>query len=580
MFAASGTVAKRPGQVWTSLWSLGQGELQSCDSRRVVSWVLKAKLLHGTMANNFPQCEVCISAFDSEKHRPLMLPCGHAFCHSCLDTLQDNGTDSCPSCRAVFEDDVDDLTVCYTLIPKDTSLSTNDKEDICPHHKFPFLYWCKKCKRVSCKQCALETHNGHELLLKEEAVKEEAECVEPREILISKLTTKRTLVTSLMTACDGHLEDQAEMIARIETQKDYLSKKRHQIEKDLDILERKGRRSRSTEEKNWSQLMITSRANEPPDLLDHLVVIKNIVQKKVLKMMQDIDKSGLKCLSSDLNYMKNNEEWVINNEDTAQSALLTIYMTDNKPSSALVRNAPHEAIPFLDILLHYLVQVCDRIDLQLLSSFWQTYYGQVHIDDNLLTPFLENTSRNKLRTFYGRISKEVVIRLCCRKLFCLGLRLDHASDIAAVNAVADAPCYSLHIAVSEQVCLTGLKPIASKLISKCCIFLHFVELNDGDLLWMMQIIDALLPTQAEAQETQHNSTNRIAGLYLVNCNLTTMEAVKLLTWVHDTHLTDCVWYQTSSHDDFSKKLLEERAAAVKLQLLWDAVLPRARRMSR
>lgn len=46
-------------------------------------------------------CLVCFSEFDSESHLPAILPCGHAFCHSCLrhPSLSPAGVLRCPLCR-------------------------------------------------------------------------------------------------------------------------------------------------------------------------------------------------------------------------------------------------------------------------------------------------------------------------------------------------------------------------------------------------------------------------------------------------------------------------------------------------
>lgn len=46
-------------------------------------------------------CLVCFSEFDSESHLPAILPCGHAFCSSCLrhPSLSPAGVLRCPLCR-------------------------------------------------------------------------------------------------------------------------------------------------------------------------------------------------------------------------------------------------------------------------------------------------------------------------------------------------------------------------------------------------------------------------------------------------------------------------------------------------
>lgn len=47
-----------------------------------------------------PTCQVCLIPYDTEDHRPLLLPaCGHTFCASCLGCLHRQGKTSCPKCR-------------------------------------------------------------------------------------------------------------------------------------------------------------------------------------------------------------------------------------------------------------------------------------------------------------------------------------------------------------------------------------------------------------------------------------------------------------------------------------------------
>ncbi|XP_047736931.1 tripartite motif-containing protein 65 isoform X2 [Hyalella azteca] len=523
------------------------------------------------MANNSPVCEVCIGDFDSEDHKPLMLPCGHAFCYECVDTLAENQNNSCPSCRRNFSGDIGDLPVCYTLIPK-TSMKTEaiSNEAKCHEHEFQFLYWCKTCKQVACKQCALGMHNGHNLLLKEEAVKLDSQFFPSRDFLINKLTTQKSLVASLTSACDANLSDLTELIARIENQRDYLNSKKIQIEQDLDILQKKTstRSPKTVEEKNWTHLMITSRTCKPIDEQEHLIVVKNVVQRNVLNILRNIDVTGLKSLQVEQQLMMNDKEWNIANEEDSHRALLTLWTTSNKPSNVVVRDAPREPISSMPALLACVAQVCDKIDLQLRGSFWQTYYEQPQLNDDLLRPFIRSKER---------ISQDMVLKLASRKMFCLGLRIDHATDMSIVNAVVDSQCHSFHIAVSEQVGRQGLDAISPQLLAKCCVFLHFVQLNDGDVPWLMHVVDSLVPRSLSKSQ---DKSRRIAGLYLVDCQFTALEALRVISWVDDNRLTSNVWYQTADCDDFTKKLLQDKAAGAKIELSWNAILPRAPRILR
>lgn len=53
------------------------------------------------MGDNPEECPVCMTAFDDTVQRPRTLPCGHTFCTSCMDKLNDKDTVTCPTCRVV-----------------------------------------------------------------------------------------------------------------------------------------------------------------------------------------------------------------------------------------------------------------------------------------------------------------------------------------------------------------------------------------------------------------------------------------------------------------------------------------------
>ncbi|XP_075264023.1 tripartite motif-containing protein 59-like [Convolutriloba macropyga] len=47
---------------------------------------------------DYTTCSICLGPFDA----PRMLPCGHSFCTTCLQSLIDRDTRKCPDCRKVF----------------------------------------------------------------------------------------------------------------------------------------------------------------------------------------------------------------------------------------------------------------------------------------------------------------------------------------------------------------------------------------------------------------------------------------------------------------------------------------------
>ncbi|XP_050736053.1 uncharacterized protein LOC127008288 isoform X2 [Eriocheir sinensis] len=77
-------------------------------------------------------CQVCLSRYDSEGHRPLLLPaCGHSFCAYCVQVLGQQGKTYCPKCRKENAvQPVSSLPVNYSLleIVQSTSLGADADE--------------------------------------------------------------------------------------------------------------------------------------------------------------------------------------------------------------------------------------------------------------------------------------------------------------------------------------------------------------------------------------------------------------------------------------------------------------------
>ncbi|XP_064100925.1 E3 ubiquitin-protein ligase trim-21-like [Macrobrachium nipponense] len=48
------------------------------------------------------ECGICHEVLDEEEHCPLLLPCSHSICATCIVGLIDKGTKSCPFCRQAF----------------------------------------------------------------------------------------------------------------------------------------------------------------------------------------------------------------------------------------------------------------------------------------------------------------------------------------------------------------------------------------------------------------------------------------------------------------------------------------------
>lgn len=67
-------------------------------------------------------CVVCSEVYQANTRDPLVLPCGHTFCRSCLSSIYGSHYSACPSCRENFSYlEFEELPICFSLL----SLSSN-----------------------------------------------------------------------------------------------------------------------------------------------------------------------------------------------------------------------------------------------------------------------------------------------------------------------------------------------------------------------------------------------------------------------------------------------------------------------
>ena len=119
------------------------------------------------MASNLEivsSCPVCFISYNGEDNKPLVLPCGHPVCSSCLNTLQERNDKKCPVCKTSWEEhDVSKFIMCYPLIMDECALMK------CLAHDFEILFWCTQCFKMICKKCVTNSHSNCHLKVVEDA---------------------------------------------------------------------------------------------------------------------------------------------------------------------------------------------------------------------------------------------------------------------------------------------------------------------------------------------------------------------------------------------------------------------------
>ncbi|XP_071532095.1 uncharacterized protein [Panulirus ornatus] len=132
------------------------------------------------------RCSVCSEVYQTGPRDPLVLPCGHAFCRSCLTNVYITGNFICPSCRRDLNHlDVQDLPRCFPLLSLSASYSEFQYER-CSLHDDDQTYWCRQCERSMCSLCLYTDHPvGHQVLHTKTFLQEKKRSLERQIIYLS-----------------------------------------------------------------------------------------------------------------------------------------------------------------------------------------------------------------------------------------------------------------------------------------------------------------------------------------------------------------------------------------------------------
>lgn len=137
-------------------------------------------------------CEMCSAVYQTESCDPVLLPCGHTFCRTCVAGVQRKGDLSCPTCsRDISHLDVKDLLVNFQVL----NLSRNYnklQQDSCRDHGDELKYWCRDCESSLCSLCLYTDHpQGHRVLLARTFLEERKHSLKDQAMYIDR-TVKET----------------------------------------------------------------------------------------------------------------------------------------------------------------------------------------------------------------------------------------------------------------------------------------------------------------------------------------------------------------------------------------------------
>ena len=123
-------------------------------------------------------CCVCEEAYNLEERKPLLLPCSHTFCRSCLNKLKSTNNCLCPVCRKSWRDrSIARLPLVRQLADASDQLNIKTKlgsgnQNICVKHNSDLIAWCKICKVSICITCLQTDQKSCEWITTEEKTTE------------------------------------------------------------------------------------------------------------------------------------------------------------------------------------------------------------------------------------------------------------------------------------------------------------------------------------------------------------------------------------------------------------------------
>ena len=121
-------------------------------------------------------CNICSEGYDEAERKPLVLPCSHTFCKSCLLQVQATDMKVCPVCRSDWsEHSVDSFIYIRQLVPsvpKTMEVKKRKLNHICSNHAKKKKFWCNLCEISFCKHCLKDEHEQCDWISNKEKAKE------------------------------------------------------------------------------------------------------------------------------------------------------------------------------------------------------------------------------------------------------------------------------------------------------------------------------------------------------------------------------------------------------------------------
>ncbi|XP_060798479.1 nuclear factor 7, brain isoform X2 [Neoarius graeffei] len=214
------------------------------------------------MSSKLPEedlsCPVCCDIFSD----PVLLPCSHSFCRSCLQKFWFNSVfRSCPVCRRRTSkkqppSNLALRNLCEAFVQTQNWSRENNKKEECPQHGEKLKLFCVDDQHPICVVCqASRMHKGHNCTPTDEAA---LDCKEKLSSALKMLKDKLDVVTNLRMTSDMTLEYIRNQAQLVESRMKHEFMKLHQFLRE----EEEARLSALKEEEMKKVLAINKRHEE------------------------------------------------------------------------------------------------------------------------------------------------------------------------------------------------------------------------------------------------------------------------------------------------------------------------------
>ncbi|KAF4073665.1 hypothetical protein AMELA_G00245960 [Ameiurus melas] len=236
------------------------------------------------MSSELPEedlsCPVCCDIFSD----PVLLPCSHSFCRSCLQNFWGSSVfRSCPMCRRRVSkkqppSNLALRNLCEAFVQTQNSRRENEKKAACPQHGEKLKLFCVDDQQPICVVCqASRMHRGHDCAPTDEVA---LDCKEKLESALKMLKDKLDVVIKLrMTSATAleHIRSQAQLL---ENQMKHEFMKLHQFLRE----EEEARLSALKEEEMKKVLAIKERDEE---LRNRISSLSDIISRTEQEIADD-----------------------------------------------------------------------------------------------------------------------------------------------------------------------------------------------------------------------------------------------------------------------------------------------------